>query len=79
MMFLLTKDWAVGSAGGTRVDLLVPAGVHIDGTAPQWRGTTLPSVVPLTTQPLDQAALDAMKLWYPEPELHQRWFVPKGF
>jgi len=57
----------------------VPAGTHIDGSNPQWQGTPLPSVMPLTTQPLDQAALDAMKLWYPEPELHQRWFVPKGF
>jgi hypothetical protein len=33
MMFMLLKDWPVGSAGGTRLDLTVPAGTHIDGTA----------------------------------------------
>jgi hypothetical protein len=28
MKFLLVKDWAVGSAGGTHSDLTVPAGTH---------------------------------------------------
>jgi len=78
MQFLLTQDWVVGSAGGTRVDLCVPASTHIDGFNPQWRGTPLPSVMPISAQPLDQAALDAMNQWYPGSEL-QRWFVLKGF
>ena len=78
MQFLLVKDWAVVSAGDTRVDLCVPAGTHIDGSNPQWQGTPLPSVMPLTAQPLDAAALTAMQGWYPDPEL-QRWFVHQGF
>jgi len=68
----------VGSAGGTRVDLYVPAGTHIDGTNPQWRGTPFPGVMPISAQPLDPAALAAMQGWYPDPE-QQRWFTPKGF
>jgi hypothetical protein len=34
--------------------------------------------MPISAKPLDQAALDAMKGWYPDPE-QQRYFVMKGF
>jgi hypothetical protein len=59
-------------------DLTVPAGTHIDGSNPKWLGTTLPTPMPLTAQPLDAAALTAMQGWYPDNEL-QRWFTQKGF
>jgi hypothetical protein len=78
MQFLLTRNWHCGSAGGTQIDLTVPAGAQIDGTNPLWRGTPLPTPLPISAQPLDEAALDAMKAWYPGPE-QQRWFVIKGF
>ena len=76
MMFLLTKDWAVGSAGGSRLDLTIPAGTQIDGTNPQWRGTPLPSVMPISAQALDAAALNAVNNWYSGMP---QWFVMKGF
>jgi len=77
-MFLLMQPWATGSAGGTRLDITVPAGVTIDGSAPMWRGTPLPSVLPISSQPLDAAALSALQSWYPQPE-QQRYFTMKGF
>jgi hypothetical protein len=76
MMFLLTQPWATGSAGGTRLDITVPAGTHIDGTNPQWMGTPLPSVMPISAQALDAAALNAMNSWYSGMS---QWFVAKGF
>jgi hypothetical protein len=56
-MFLLTQPWATGSAGGTWLDITMPAGTHIGGTNPQWLGTVLPSVMPISAQALDAAAL----------------------
>jgi hypothetical protein len=76
MMFLLTKDWACGSAGGTRPDLTIPAGTQIDGTNPQWRGMPLALPVPVSAQALDAAAATALTGWY--PNLTQ-WFVHQGF
>jgi hypothetical protein len=78
MMFLLTQPWATGSAGRTRLDITVPGGVKIDGTAPQWIGTPLSLPVPISAQPLDAAALTAMQGWYSGSE-QQLWFVMKGF
>jgi hypothetical protein len=59
IQFLLMQDWAVGLAGGTRVDVTVPVGTQIDGTNPLWRGTPLPYA--------DQVALDALRLGTPAP------------
>jgi hypothetical protein len=56
----------------------VPAGTQIDVTNPLWRGAPVPNMMPINAQPLDQAALDAMRAWYPGSEL-QRWFVHQGF
>jgi hypothetical protein len=39
-------------------------------------GTVLPGVMPISAQPLDQAALNAMNGWYGG---QQQWFVMKGF
>jgi len=76
-MFLLTRDWAVG-ATASGISLCVPAGTQIDGSNPQWRGTPLPSVMPLSAQALDAAALTAMTNWYGPMGL-TNWFVAKGF
>ena len=78
MLFLLTQPWATGSAGGTRLDITVPAGTIIDGSNPQWRGTPLSLPVPISSQPLDAAALTAMQGWYTAGE-QQRFFTMKGF
>ena len=45
-------------------------------TNPQWRGTPLPSVMPISAQALDAAALNAVNNWYSGM---QQWFVMKGF
>jgi len=52
------------------------AGTQIDGTNPQWRGTPLPSVMPISAQALDAAALNAVNNWYSGMP---QWFVMKGF
>jgi hypothetical protein len=67
MMFLPTKDW-----GGTRVDLTMPAGTQIDGTNPQWRGTPLPSKMPMSACGMDEEAATALIEWYPE---HWHWLA----
>ena len=43
---------------------------------PQWRGTPLPSVMPISAQALDAAAWNAVNNWYSGM---QQWFVMKGF
>ena len=70
MLFRLTQDWPVGSAGGTRLDITVPTGVQIDGTNPQWQGTPLPSMMPITAIAMDEEAALALMEWYPE---HWHW------
>jgi hypothetical protein len=75
--FLLTRDWPVGSNGGTRLDLTVPAGTQIDSNFPTYCGVRLPSVMPINAQALDEDALNALKAWYPSAE-EQRYFVAPG-
>jgi hypothetical protein len=65
MRFLLTAPWPVGSGGGVHCDLTVPVGTIIDGTDPQWQGTPLPFVMPVTAQALDEDAWDALCAWHP--------------
>ena len=76
MMFLLTKDWAVGSAGGTRLDLTVPAGTHIDGNNAQWRGTPLPAVMPIDAMAMDEEAALILLKWCDEGLWHRLSFGP---
>jgi hypothetical protein len=77
MKFLLTQDWPVGSAGGTRADLTIPAGTILDSAnSYAWRGTPLSSPMPITSQALDQQALDALHRWY-SGQTHL--LVTKGF
>jgi hypothetical protein len=59
MMFQLTRDWP--TRGGA---LTVPAGTFIDGNNPQWRGTPLPSQMPIDAKALDQDAYNALLRWY---------------
>ena len=76
--FSFSRSRGPGSAGGTRLDITVPAGTIIDGSNPQWRGTPLSLPVPISSQPLDAAALTAMQGWYTAGE-QQRYFTMKGF
>jgi hypothetical protein len=78
MMFLLVHDWATGSAGGTRIDLTIPAGTILDASNPSWRGTALTTPFPISAQALDAAAWSLLQGWYPGSE-QQRYFTMKGF